>query len=39
MNNTERLVTKLKVMKNHLEETNDERCSNAFNEMFDRYGF
>lgn len=39
MNNTECLITKLKVMKNYLEEINDERCYNGLNEMFDRYGF
>lgn len=35
MNNTETLITKLNAMKNYLEETNDERCSNALNDVLE----
>ena len=35
MNNTECLITKLTAMKNYLEETNDERCSNALNDVLE----
>lgn len=35
MNNTECLITKLKVMKGYLEKTNDVRCSDALNDVLE----
>lgn len=35
MNNTECLITKLNVMKEYLEKTNDERCSDALNDVLE----
>lgn len=35
MNATETLITKLNVMKEYFEKTNDERCSNALNDVLE----